>query len=373
MSIHPAIEVLDKVVVIDARREVPLHAQVRRALRQAIDTHFDDGQKFWPEATLIEHLQVSQATMRRALGDLSGEGVLIRRPPRGSFVCKNRKAQLSSIGIFIPEYDSAFFAAALEQISSACRERNLALQICHTHKGERVGDAFAMVKQSPDEERFILLGNSPQTTAELFANLSAHGYRGVSVDALPDDFQGAYVGVDNEAGMKLGMEHLLELGHRRIVLLANEPEVVSTVRARRRAFEAICHERKWTECRVVNCGTQLWESAYDAAYRAMDEVLVHAPTAIFTTSDIGAWAALKWLAEKNVRVPQQISVVGFDDDRPSRFTHPALTTIAHPIGAIARRALEILCADENKPAREFIAPSLVVRESTGQAPGRGET
>ena len=84
-------------------------------------------------------------------------------------------------------------------------------------------------------------------------------------------------------------------------------------------------------------------------------------------SDPGAWAVIKWCAENNIDVPTQLSVLGFSDDRPSAFTYPALTTIAHPVPEIARTAMEMLTTSDQQRGTKMLTPHLVIRESTGPA------
>jgi DNA-binding LacI/PurR family transcriptional regulator len=92
------------------------------------------------------------------------------------------------------------------------------------------------------------------------------------------------------------------------------------------------------------------------------------PTAIFAMSDPGAWVAIKWCAENDIKVPDQISVLGFSNDRPSQFTYPALTTIAHPVAKIAQCAIQLLSKPGPQRVTRMLTPELVLRESTGPAP-----
>lgn len=368
MKTSPSLDLLNRRIVIDAAREMPLHAQTRRALRAAIDEHFEDGQQFWTEAALIQRLQVSQITVRRALQDLSREGVLQRRAAKGSFVLKGAPARAAAltVGIFIPEWNSDFLMAMLEHIAGVCREEGHRLQVYHTYKGEKTADVYRQMERSPQEEGVILLANPAPMTRELHRALAGRGYRTVNVEARIADYAGDYIGGDDEQGVRLGMEHLIEVGHRRIALLVNEPEEMGSVTARIRAFQSITREHDLSQSRIVRCATRHWEDSYEAAYGKMDELwaLKPRPTAIFAVSDPGAWAALKWLAEHKIRVPQQVSILGFDDDRPSRFTHPALSTLAPPIAAIARRAVTMLAEDAGHVRAEFLPSHLVVRQST---------
>ena len=178
--------------------------------------------------------------------------------------------------------------------------------------------------------------------------------------------------MDNEHGIRLGLEHLLTLGHRRITLLVNEPPLRGNTRARVGSFRACARAHALREARVASCDAPV---RGDAAIRARVRALLAAPrrpTAIFTVSDSGAWMVLKCLAEQGVRVPEEISVLGFDDDRASAFMQPSLSTLAQPIEAIARRAVDLLVQDLPPSGTELLAPALVVRESTGPAPAARE-
>ena len=78
MSVPPSLDVLKGKMHSAAGMQEPLHSQLRRALRETIDEHFMDGQRFWPESALIQHLGISQITVRRALQGLAQEGIIER-------------------------------------------------------------------------------------------------------------------------------------------------------------------------------------------------------------------------------------------------------------------------------------------------------
>lgn len=360
-------EVLDMGKLSHAR--VPLYARVRESLRELALQHFADGDKFFSEPALIQRLGVSQGTIRRALGDLTREGLLVRRVPQGTFVCKPTATKMELV-VFMPQYDSSFLMSILEKLSGQCRQQRLSLKVHHTHRGENIQEALLQLHGSTATERILLLGETPRAARELFAALFKRGFRVVNVDTLLDGCGDAYVGVDNHAGIRLALDHLTGLGHRRIVLLVNEPLESGNMQVRVATFEAEVRERGLREARVVICGTQFWDDAGEAAYAKMDAVMaeVPLPTAILATSDIGAWVVLKWLREKAISVPTAVSVMGFDDGPASRFMHPSLTTVAQPIAAIAQRAFDLLNQEPTPRGQHLLPPTLVTRESTGPAP-----
>lgn len=375
MSVSP--DLMDEVIAGAATalrdvstRKVPLHALVREELRRLVDRHFAEGDKFYTEPYLIERLGVSQGTVRRALSDLGREGLLIRKVPLGTFVRKSA-ANALTVQIFMPQCESPFLMAILEQVARLCRERAFPIQAHHTNRGESIAEALQQLKPTPTGQCVLLLGETPRAARALYSALSKRGFRVVNVDTLMPRCGDAYVGVDNEAGIRLGMNHLTRLGHRRIALLVNEPMEAGNTRARVNAFEAFVREAGLSEARVVRCGTRMGEDAALGVPARMERLmgLKPRPTAVFAVSDVGAWASLRWLNERGISVPEDVSVLGFDDDRASEFMSPPLSSLAQPIEMIAKRALNLLTETELRGQMEMLAPVLMERQSTGPAAG----
>jgi LacI family transcriptional regulator len=360
------ISILDRAIV-DSRRGLPLHLQVRQTLRSLIDQHFADGQILWPEKMIAEHLGVSRGTVRLAILELTREGLIRRHHARGSFIIKDavQQTRLSTVGIFLSHYESDFLSQMLTHIAWACRESGLRLELYDTQQGEKTAHAYREVER-PASEQGIILMIEPRAEVELYAAFHERGYRVVSVESTSSQYHGPAVSTDGAMAIRLGIDHLHALGHRHIVLLVNEPDEAPTVKVKIDAFKAITSERGMTEARIVMCGTHHWQSSYEAAYAHMGEAWDLAPTALFTVSDPGAWAALRWFAEHGINVPRQVSVLGYEDVRPSRFMFPALTTIAHPIPELAKEAVRILT--DGLSVRKLLPPRLVIRESTAEAP-----
>ncbi|MEO7715665.1 MAG: substrate-binding domain-containing protein [Capsulimonas sp.] len=359
---YPSTDLLDR-VLISRDRGMPLHMQVRGTLREIIENHCEDGQAFWTEALLMEKLDVSRATVRKALAELTREGLLVRRAALGTSVTKKMAA--TTLGVFVHQYNSDFQSELLQACAAEASKRGLQIQPYYTHNGEQISQAFERVQLPPHLQRIIILGETEGFTGQLYRALHDRGYHTVIVDAIQPGFRGSYVGTDNTLAIELGVSHLTELGHRRIVLLVNEPAEVESVQIKIETFERLIRARGLSESRVALCGTKLGDSSFDAATAVMDDVWSGAPkpTAIFTVSDPGAWAVLKWCAERRIEIPKDLSVLGFEGVRPSRFTHPTLTSVAHPITDLARRAIELLWEKEER--QELLAPSLLVGESTG--------
>ena len=364
----PSIELLDK-YIIDRRRGLPLHAQLQQALRKLLDENFNDGDAFFTETELLDRFGVSRATVRQAMGELSREGLLLRRPSIGTVVTKanqktnnssttrgNKTVSAESVGVFVPDYQSEFASLLLQNVVEQCRTKGVTVCTYYTHRGQDLRQAYLQISRPPEEERFIFLYGS----IELYDALHDSGYRTVALESPAAEYGGLVVETDAGMAVQIGVDYLKSLGHRNIALLVNEPAESRSVQLKIDRFAQIVPAGK-----LVMCGTQNWENSYDAAYSHMAELWDGKPSAVMTTSDPGAWAALRWFAENDVRVPQDVSVLGFEDAKSSRFMNPALSTIAHPYFELARRAVETLWQDHVDIRHQALVPKLIVRATTG--------
>jgi len=352
----------------DMKGHIPLHAQARTALRRMIDEQFEDGQQFLTEAALTKHLGVSLITVRRAVADLAHDGLLDRRGARGTFVVKGQRADVTEfpIGVILPEYESPVTISLLNQIARSCVERNHRLSVYYAGKGENAAAVLERTNGCSKYEKLILLGNAAATALELSRMLWERGRQVVNIGSRIDDYPGAYIGADDPEGIRLGLEHLVGIGHTRITLLVNEPVEQGTVASRIHAFDDLTRRQGLNGGRIVYCSTAIWDDAYSAAYSKMKSIWngESRPTAIMTVSDAGAFGALKWLTEQGIGVPDDISIVGFGDDRTGLHTSPALTSIGQPYREIAVRAVDLLEAQTIVKRCDLFKPCLIIRNST---------
>jgi DNA-binding LacI/PurR family transcriptional regulator len=177
-------------------------------------------------------------------------------------------------------------------------------------------------------------------------------------------------GIDQEAGARLAVGHLLDLGHRRVAHISGPRDWVEA--SQRRAGWRQAHEE-----RGVLPGAELdgdWSpaSGYAAGLQIAEDGDV---TAVFAGNDSMALGLLKALHERGRRVPEDISVIGFDDAPEAAYYWPALTTVAQEFSELGRRALALALAavrGEEAPTVGLIEPTLTVRDSTAPPGGTAE-
>lgn len=161
-------------------------------------------------------------------------------------------------------------------------------------------------------------------------------------------------------------DHLSSLGHQRFLHLAG-PQDWASARARQQVYEELIAESGHTSAGVLECEWSA-QSGYDAVHSLRED---HDATALITGNDLVAAGAVRAASERGWRVPETISVTGWNDTEMSRFFRPTLTTVAinrTEQGRFAMRQLISLIEQSSPPDPPKTLHRLILRESTGQAP-----
>jgi len=178
------------------------------------------------------------------------------------------------------------------------------------------------------------------------------------------------VAADNLQGARVGVEHLLSLGHTRIGMVTGRPDLISA-RLREQGFrEALADAGIVVDESLLRLGGYETDHARDAARELLS--LPDPPTAIFAANDLSALGTLEVAAELGIDVPRQLAVLGFDNIPESALARPPLTTVEQPIRRMGHDAIEMLirliAGEELEETHVTLETGLVVRLSTA-APG----
>lgn len=200
---------------------------------------------------------------------------------------------------------------------------------------------------------------------------SSRGLPIVTIDYdLPPEFRADSVGSDESAGGRMVAEHLISLGHTRIAHVAG-PTTEAWAAGRRAAFEQTLRQRPGIHCTTI-------EANLKDEYQGLDQArmlvrLKERPTAIFAATDPLAKSVYRAAAEVGLRIPEDLSVVGFADDDFAREMWPPLTTVRQSGYETGKKAAELVLARSletvrtNKIQRARLPVELIVRHSTATA------
>ena len=179
--------------------------------------------------------------------------------------------------------------------------------------------------------------------------------------------------MDNVAGGILAVEHLIGLGHRRIAYIG-KPSLTSSqdrLGGYRAALER--HGIALEDDLVMVAEGSSERHGYDAVQHLLK--VAAPPSAIFFANDMLAIGAMKALEERQVRIPRNMSIVGFDDVPMAEFVSPPLTTVRQPAFEKGVRATELLIQSlesQEPPQSQVLEGELIVRKSTARAPSQGK-
>lgn len=250
----------------------------------------------------------------------------------------------------------------LVSVGDALAERSLALTLVPT-----TGEDSPLGENLPMDGAIVYVCDPTRVDV---AWLQRRGTPVVTVDQVPTPGVPA-VNVDDASGARAAAQHLLDLGHRRIgiVTLAGESDVENQPAAQRGLGWGEVLRTGGVDPVEVRAHFRPATEAYHVAHDLLERP--DRPTALLCFSDVFAAQAVRAAADLGLRVPTDLSVVGFDDADFAPTFRPPLTTVRQQVGDKARAAvaaLTTLLEDGEPEPRVVLATELVVRDSTGPAP-----
>jgi len=276
-----------------------------------------------------------------------------------------RSRRTGNLVILVPTIANSFFAKVISGAQQAAQLAGYRLLLCDTQGREAIEREFAELVYAHQADGVIQLRAydpfaAPFPGAELPPIVNAceviHNGRHPSIS------------LDNRAAAKAMTEHLIELGHRRIGLIKG-PKSSPLTRDRVAGYQDALNQAGIEADPALVCHGDFSLKAGDDGAAAM-LALPDRPTALFCENDEMAIGALKRIRQSGLRVPEDISLVGFDDIPFAAYCDPPLTTISQPAEAFGQRAVELLIAlIEKKPLaeRHVVLPfELTLRESTAR-------
>lgn len=285
----------------------------------------------------------------------------------------NRVAQkLSSgqsrvIGVLAAHLEQPFVSGLVTSLAQAAAETdNEVLVYSHTASDKLPsGNVLRLLQQFTDGV-VVLLPYQFGTVQSI-----ARGrFPVVTIDSPMEHTDLPSVAADSYAGARLAMKHLAELGHKRVAFVAGAEKLSSAIERHRAYDDAVAVHGLDRDPALVVRGDYRIEGGRAAAERLL--ALPRPPTAIFAANDMSAFGVMAVLQERGLKIPEDMSVVGFDDIPAASHLHPGLTTVRQPLeqmGAAAVSALLSQIAGLAPATSKVTLPTeLVVRRSTA-APG----
>jgi LacI family transcriptional regulator len=284
------------------------------------------------------------------------------------------RATTSIVGLIVHDVRDPYFSSIAAGAMRVAREDGLMVMLASTFR-DRTLEFDYIERLRVQRARAIVLVGSGTTDrgftrrlADVVRSVSESGGRIACVSQHGVAMDGVLL--ENRRGGQDAVAHLLELGHRRIGVVAGPDDLITVQERLAGAVEALADAGITLEPSAVVNG----DFSRDGGHAAATELLARHPdvTAIFALNDLMARGTLTALHDAGRRVPDDVSVVGFDGLPVSEDTWPGLTTISLPLEEIGMQAMRLVLDPPRARRRtERVAGKLVVRESTGAAPSGG--
>jgi LacI family transcriptional regulator len=301
---------------------------------------------------------VRAATRERVLQAMTRTGYTVNRQARALAGGRHQV-----IGLLVPELDTSYVGEILRGIDEEIAAAGYDLMLYTTHRRRTRESIFVNSITTGMTDGLLMI--LPVDPAAYVTSIRRRDFPFVQIDHEGRDNEGPSVGATNREGARQAMRYLIGLGHRRIGFITGNLEMDC-------AHERLAGYREsLAEHGIALDDTLVVEGNFHKplAFQRTRELLALAdpPTAIFAANDVSAFGVMDAVRDLGLRVPDDVSVVGFDDIPDARINTPALTTVRQPMREMGARATRMLLdrigGDDPEPPRIELPTELVVRDT----------
>ncbi|MCR4391483.1 MAG: LacI family transcriptional regulator [Candidatus Acetothermia bacterium] len=283
------------------------------------------------------------------------------------------KGSSGVVGLLVPDITNPFFAEITHGVGEVAHARGYGVVLCTTDGDPDRERSYMQLLRRKRVDGLILTSVTADDPS--LVTLMRAGLPLVLVSRLVRGVDAPYVVVDDRKGGRLAVEHLVDLGHRRIGFIGG-PENVQSSQDRMEAYREVLAEQRLPVRKSWAVYADFTQAAgQDQGHRMLG--LPHRPTAIFAANDMIALGVLEAAEEVGLRVPEDLSLVGYNDISYASLPCIQLTTVAQPTYDMGRIAadylLDVIEHRRRRKLRKVLPPKLVVRRTTAPPRRPGQT
>ncbi len=281
-----------------------------------------------------------------------------------------------TVGVMVFDMTDPYCTLVLRGIENTLYQSSFLPILTDVHNERSRFERYLEMLLDRQIEGLVVLANWLFVDINVLADLEKNNIPTATVGRELKNDKISSVIVDNSAGARAALEHLHSLGHRKIAFIRG-PRQLSDTEPRWSGVRAVARERGLElDSRLIVDLPESGDpfSSFEQGYKLTEELLRQRRpfTALMAFDDMTAFGAIRALAKAGIRVPDQCSVIGFDDVSPAAIYSPSLTTVRQPMEAMGTAAATLVldainATLEKKPTRTIhrrIVPELIVREST---------
>jgi LacI family transcriptional regulator len=275
-----------------------------------------------------------------------------------------RGSKTNVIGMLVPDLGTGYIGEIVHGIDAELALEQLDLMLFTTHRtASKEASYVANMGQGMVDGLLLVL---PRNPADYIGTLTRRKIPFVLIDHQGTDQKCPAVGASNWQGAYNATEYLIKLGHTRIGFITGSMDLICAIDRLNGYESALRSNHIPKDPRLVYEGTFFQPDGYAGACALLD--IADPPTAIFASNDVMAMGAMDGVRSRGLRVPEDVSIMGFDDIPQAASVRPALTTVRQPLEQMGRVAtqmlLDLLKNAEKEISRIELPTELIVRGST---------
>ncbi|MDQ7992549.1 MAG: LacI family DNA-binding transcriptional regulator [Propionicimonas sp.] len=325
---------------------------------------------------IAEVAKVSTATVSRVLNNKPGASEDVRQSVLAAMDMLGYERPIAVrakpdglVGVVVAEFANPIFAAFAQSLETRLARLGYGALLCSQSPGGTTEEqCISLLVEQGVRGIIFVSGLHADLTAshQQYADLRNRGIAQVFVNGYAEDIEGTFIGIDEAAAVEVSVRHLLSLGHERIGL-AIGPDRFLPSRRKTRAFAEVLR----SSLGIEDAGPHVVSTLYtlEGGQAAATRLFESGHTAIVCGSDLMALGAIRAARALDLRIPSEVSVVGYDDSPTMGFVDPPLTTVRQPVPEMSATAVSSLVEElEGHPGPRvelLFRGELVVRESTG--------
>jgi DNA-binding LacI/PurR family transcriptional regulator len=274
-----------------------------------------------------------------------------------------RTRRTNTIALVVPDIANPSFSTIASAAEDTAQAAGYSLVNYNTHESLEREAKYIRLAAQRWVDGILFVSSQDQLTA--WESLKASGIPCVAIDRIPVGYDGSSVTLDNLKAGELAANHLIELGHRKLAHISG-PVRLRLARERLQGFQRALASQPVAQTTIIHSSG--WNCEH--GYTAMNELLQQEdfPTALFAASDRLAIGAMHAAYEADLRIPQDLSIIGLDDIEVAAFQYPPLTTVRQSFSEMARRAVNLLLSlldnEMLQHEQHVLEPELIARAST---------
>jgi GntR family transcriptional regulator of arabinose operon len=357
----------------EPKHGVPKYHQLKEFIRDQIRRgELTPGQQLPTENILAQQFQLSRHTVRKALGDLEKEGWISREQGRGTFVTDQATNKIGCIAVVIKSITNFIFPEIVRGMAGILSEAKFEMKMFLTGDDPELEGEYLKQILSRESDGVIIEPAQnllPSRNLKYFREFERRRIPYLMIHSYCPELDPAYVVVDDCLGGYLATQYLLQLGHQRIAGIFN-------IDVKQGIDRQAGYKKALLEYGVQPLAPLIGQYQYRTEhsrfpFQFTQELLSRPepPTAIFCYNDLDAIRVLDAVRQAGLKVPEDISIIGYNDSSLATVSEVKLTSVKHPKTELGREAASFMVSMVKRrieKPKSVIVPELIIRSSCGR-------